>query len=49
MHRFGEAEKRVYNDDYERKFVTDNLRGALEEISSRNELSKHIPMQGKGG
>lgn len=44
-----EEEKRAYNNDYEPDFVADNLRGALEEISKRNESSKHIPMQGKEG
>lgn len=44
-----EEEKRAYNNDYEPDFVTDNLRGALEEISKRNESSKHIPMQRKEG
>lgn len=44
-----EEEKRAYNNDYEPDFVTDNLRGALEEFSKRNESSKHIPMQRKEG
>jgi len=44
-----EEEKRAYSNDYEPDFVADNLRGALEEISKRNESSKHIPMQGKEG
>ena len=42
-----EEEKRSYGDAHTPDFVAEDLRGALQEISKRNESSKHIQMQGK--